>query len=125
MAFVRGNQTVNVSKTSLVEHLNANMLKHIREYNEAVEGFKDEMVKVLQEELKKARKGELKKLDVRLAAPVSHENEYRDAIDMLEFSVDENIQLDADTFKAYFKDVWSWSDLFNHTVATYSSKSKI
>ena len=120
MAFIRGQQTVHVRTETLISHLKDNKVKHVAEYNAAVEGFKDEMVRVLQEELKKAKQGELKMLSLTLYAPTSHETEYQEAIDMLEFSVDETIQLDTQSFKAYFKDEWDWTGHFKSMVTAYS-----
>ena len=119
MSFSRHSQTVNVSRQRLLEVLAANKVQHIIDYNDAVAGFKDEMIRVLKEQLAKAESGELTKLQLILPQPESHEREYQEAIDMLEFSVDENIQLDSDLFRAYCKNEWSWSNSFNTLVGNY------
>ncbi len=118
--FNSNRQSVNVKRLDLIEVLKKNRTKHIADYNEAVEGFQEKMIELLKATLKKARKGELKYLSVALQAPQTHEQEYTDAIEMLEVSVDDVINLDSDMFKSYYKDQWSWSRGFNELVGTYS-----
>lgn len=113
-------QSVNVRRLDLIDVLKTNRTTHIASYNDAVEGFQEKMIDVLKETLKKAKRGELKYLSVSLQAPQTHEQEYADAIEMLEVSVDDVINLDSDMFKAYYKDQWAWSRGFNELVGTYS-----
>jgi hypothetical protein len=122
--FNSNRQSVNVNRLALVEVLKANRITHVASYNEAVAGFQEKMIEVLKETLKKAKRGELKYLSVALQSPSSHEQEYTDAIEMLEVSVDDVINLDSDMFKAYYKDQWSWSRGFNELVGTYSKLGK-
>ena len=118
--FSSNRQSVNVNRQNLLAVMKENRTKHIKDYNDAVEGFQDAMIDLLKLTLSKAKRGELKYLSVSLAAPQSHEQEYTDAIEMLEVSVDEVINLDTDMFKAYYKDQWAWSRGFNELVGTYS-----
>jgi hypothetical protein len=37
---------------------------------------------------------------------------------MLEYSVDETLTLDADTFRAYFKGEWAWKARFNDIIGS-------
>lgn len=120
--FSTHKQSVNVDRVGLLDVLRANRSKHVQDYKDAVEGFQEAMIELLEETLVKAKNGELKSLSVALAEPKSHEQEYTDAIEMLEVSVDAVINLDSDMFKAYYKDQWPWSRGFNDLVGTYSNK---
>lgn len=114
------NKSVNVNRLQLLETLRTNREKHIKEFNSAEAGYQEAMIEKLQETLKLVKKGKVKELNVALSRPRSYEKDYTETIEMLELSVDENINLDSESFRAYFKDEWSWSTGFKTLVASYS-----
>lgn len=114
------NKSVNVNRVALLETLKKNRELHIKEYNAAAGGYHQAMLDKLQETIKKVKKGEVTELNVSLSRPRSYEEHYTETIEMLELSVDENINLDSESFRAYFKDEWSWSGGFKNLVASYS-----
>ena len=91
-------QQVTLKKEALLEVLKKNKEKHIAEYQEAKKNWK---VKA------KARLGELLiELEEKeelphpgLAKPISYEKDYTTAISMLEFSVDDTIELTQGEFR--------------------------
>lgn len=54
-------------------------------------------------------------------APVNHEDEYIEVIEMLEMSVDQHINLSVDLFKAYVKNQWGWTNSFKSLVGSYKA----
>jgi hypothetical protein len=120
-----GRHSVNVSRVALLEKLRENLEIHKKDYIEACEGYK---IKLLQDlasagALIKAT-DPLKLHTVRavvFSAPVNHEKEYQEIIDMMEHSVDETINLDSSDFKSYFKNEWTWSGAVNSTNSLYKS----
>lgn len=119
------NRSVNVSRKELLTALIANLAAHRKDYLEAVADYR---VKVLHD-LKKKTKEATKATDEQLLRmshlyfnpPQNHEQEYLDMIEMFEMSVDENINLDHASFKAYFKNEWPWSQQFAATAMAYKS----
>lgn len=114
------NKSVNVNRISLLETLKQNREIHVREFDAAEGGYQQAMLDKLADTVKKVKKGEVKELSISLPRPRSYEKEYTETIEMLEMSVDENINLDAESFRAYFKDEWAWSSGFKTLVASYS-----
>jgi hypothetical protein len=65
----------------------------------------------------------LDKIKVDFSHPQSYASQYQQVIDMLEYSVDETINLDSQAFRAYVKDEWAWKGSFELTNSTYASKA--
>lgn len=119
------NQSVNVKRSDLLEALRKNRSLHIAEYKEALRDFRLKMKSELQraaESLVVTTDDHLHKFKVQLpAAPSSHTRNYDEVIEMLELSVDETINLDSESFQAYFKNKWSWTDSFKTIAASYKA----
>lgn len=102
-------QSVNVSRVQLLEKLKQNLVTHEAEYTEAVQDYQ-QVCKLFSETLvQEIHEGNYKNVVFKIPAPQSHAQKYKDVIDMLEFSVDETIELDSTSFKAYYKNEWEWS----------------
>lgn len=115
-------QSVNVNRQKLLECLRTNRDNHVREYNQAVDCYQEAMVDALKKKLKEVRSGKVKELSINLPRPKSFESNYTDVIEMLEMSVDENINLDSSAFKAYIRDEWNWSQGFKSIAGSYVRK---
>jgi hypothetical protein len=122
------NKTVNVDRIELLNALKSNLEVHKAQYNEAITDYKTklkldvaELAETLEQEDLSISK--LSKLRITFEAPADHSNDYIEAIEMLEMSVDSTIQLDEESFKAYIKNKWRWSDGFNDML--FSTKSYI
>jgi hypothetical protein len=129
---------VKVNKNDLLEKVKANLEKHLREYGEAVEGYKTEAKALLtqrKKEVVKALDSKINELDseaVRLDLPVnlsfhlpvpeSHEKDYRQVILMTEMSVDDTLTLKSDEFACFVMDDWDWKENFSVTNARYMKK---
>ena len=112
-------RTVNVKRVELLAILKTNKELFVTEYNQALIDFKAKMIKELEVALKKAKKGELDKVQLILSPPSDYTESYQEVIDMMEVSVDEVINLDSEAFKAYYKNEWSWSNSFKTLVGSY------
>ena len=117
------SQSVNVKRVALLEILKANRAQHIQMYDRAVEGYKIEMVEVLEKALKEAKEGKMEFLSIGLAQPQNHRKEYDQVIDMMEMSVDEVINLDSHSFQCYVKDQWNWSSNVTALNSVYATKA--
>ena len=118
------SQSVNVNRKDLLQVLIANRELHVKEFNEAIAGYQQAMLDVLTKAVKDVKKGLIAELNIRLAKPASHADEYTQVIEMLEVSVDEVINLSSDAFQAYYKDKWGWSAGFKALASTYSGAIK-
>lgn len=118
-------RSVNVARVTLLEKLRENLATHKAEYAEAVADYQERLLADLKLAVKKVGKikdvKDLENFSFSLPYPQSHERDYTEIIEMLEMSVDENIQLDAQSFRAYIKNEWHWRDHFQATRASYKA----
>lgn len=112
-------QSVTVQRKDLITAIKSNRKEHISEYNQAYSDYKAKVKYELERALKEANEGKFDNVAVLIQSPVSHENDYNDIIEMLEMSVDDNITLDRDSFKAYIKNEWNWTRQFKVLNASY------
>lgn len=118
-------RSVNVSRTELLAKLKENLEAHRREYQEALVEFKARLVEDLKLAHKKVNKVEnvedLKNFSFDIQFPQNHEKDYEEVIEMLEMSVDEHINLDSESFKAYIKNEWNWQHHFRAAKMAYAT----
>lgn len=114
------SRSINVDRIQLIGILKTNLEKHKTEFKAASDGYQTAMLNELKRVTKLVKQGKVKHLSVNLPAPSSHEQDYVEVIEMLEMSVDANIQLDTSAFRSYVKDEWNWSSNFKSLAASYS-----
>ena len=114
-----GQQSVTVNRLALIKAIKEGRDQHRAQYDEAVVDFKAKLEAELSRVLKQVRKGNVQEHHVNVTPPPCHLTDYDDVIEMMEMSVDENITLDRDAFKAYFKNEWSWTRTFNTLNSSY------
>lgn len=119
------SQSVNVSRTKLIAVLKENLKKHVGDYAKAIVNYRLALQADLTAALEQANdpKANLSKIKVDFSCPQSYASQYQQVIDMLEFSVDETINLDNQAFRAYIKDEWSWKSGFELANSTYATKA--
>jgi len=118
-------RSVNVDRKVLLAALKKNLEIHRKDYEEALVECKARLEKDLAAALEKVKgitnPRKLQSWSFRFQYPQSHVRDYEDVIEMLEMSVDEIINLDQESFKAYIKNEWSWSAGFALTKSMYST----
>jgi hypothetical protein len=115
-------RSVNVKRTELLEALRKNLEVHRIEYKQALIDFKQRLIEDLQAGIEKvngSEPAELSKFNVQVMFPQNHEKDFLEVIEMLDLSVDDNINLDAESFRAYFKNEWHWSNSFAALTESY------
>jgi hypothetical protein len=119
-------RSVNVAREKLLEALKSNRAKHAKEYAEALVAFKKRLLSDLEAALLKVDESEpaaLKDFEIEVDFPANHDEEFSDIIDMLSHSTDSVINIDSESFKAYFNNEWSWTSHFKSSVSNYASGS--
>jgi len=117
---------VKLNRLELLEIVKQNRVKHVAEFTEAIEDYKDLVMQIATANVKLAKTSnleEFKKMKAQPPAPVSYEDSYKRAIRMLELSVDEVIEVEEDVFNQLVLDEWSWKRSF--TAATMSYKAGV
>lgn len=111
---------VTVSKEALLDTLRTNREKHVGTFQQVLEDYRLQAVRLLEEHIARIENGAVEKVYVSLPPPQNYEAEYDRAIAMVEWEQRETIELDAHTFNQWVMDEWAWKNAFNETVATYS-----
>lgn len=142
-------RTVVINKERLLIQLLANKEKHVKEYEEALAGYKEMASQKLREAYEDAKvaleknltKG-LAKLDefdpdddefssyltlvearhVNLPVPQNYEEEYESAIQMVQWDTRSELELTHAEFNCFVRDKWDWTSDFFSTTAIYNSK---
>lgn len=124
---------VKVNKDELLVALKENREKHIREYQESVDGYKDMAIEEinramnrLKQRVEELRAGEVMRLHAvgfDLEVPKNHQKDYDQVIKMVEMSVENELELSSDEFACYVMDDWEWKPDFERTSMSYNKKN--
>lgn len=116
-------EKVEVSKAELKARLKENLETHQKDFEIAWEAFREKAVHNFEERLKQVKnlkKGEQINLFVNLTVPEDHTNDYEQALDMLDWEVDETVMLTQYEFTQLVRDDWGWKGAFAQTNAFYT-----
>lgn len=141
-------RNVEVSRKDLISALKENREQHIKNYEEAMLGYKNSLLQKLEEGYKKA----CKDLDVRyekvkrnvqdmqdediakqrdyvtlvdavtveMRVPRCYSEEYDAAISIAEWDVRENLELTYAEFNCFVRDQWDWKSDFENVTKMYA-----
>lgn len=108
-------KSVKISKSDLLQKVKANREIHKADYDEALIIFRKVALEKLNALVKAAKSADTptEKLvtSADLTRPVTYLQEYDRVISMLEFSVDDVIELDVREFDRYVLDNWEWKQV--------------
>lgn len=121
--------TIKVNKTKLLTSLAQNKAKHVADYKQAMQGWKKEVMEIVIREANNLSNTSDFSSFIRRnnpifdisAAPVSRESDYNQAIEMLEYCSDIEIELQTHQYNAYVKDEWNWKSHWNLSNSKYLS----
>lgn len=107
---------IKISKDKLLSKLKENLSSHIETHKKALEAWKLKASEFVSTAPDKILKGEI--TDIRSYVsrvddiPTSYAKSYESVIKMLEYSIDEVIELDHSDFGRYVEDNWEWKQSF-------------
>lgn len=147
------NRVTKVDRLKLIDRLKKNKRKHVKEYEEAVAGYREASLRKLEEAHVKAKanleknytelKAKLEKFDpagegaqdmgshlvlvptisINMSLPQSYEQEYEKAVSMMGWDTRDEVELTYAEFMCFVEDSWDWSDDFKAVSAFYKSVS--
>jgi hypothetical protein len=103
---------VIVQRGKLLERLGENREKHRAIFESALEGYRSRAIVELDAMLEDAKAGRQIRRMVSLIEPEDHTEDYDRVIDMLEMSVNDEIEISAQEFAQYVRDDWAWKRAF-------------
>lgn len=112
--------TTKVDRFKLLETLRANRAKHAKIVAEAREGYILKAREALERRLAQLATGQLASLSFSLVPPMDYTETYDNSIAMLEWNVQDEVELEADEFRQLVRDEWDWTDMFLTNNSRYS-----
>jgi hypothetical protein len=116
-------RTVKVNKEELLTKLRENRDQHREVFLKAQDGYRQFLIKELEQRLDEAQKGMKVDRFIRLEEPEDHTSDYDRVIMMAEMSIDDEITLSDVDFGQYVMDNWAWKQAFAATAGTYTDTS--
>lgn len=122
-------KTVRVKKEKLIETLRENRVKHETEYKTVYGLWRTQYITLLTERITQVRennpslnsfKENVELGYINLPMPKSYISDYDTAIQMLEWTQEEEITLDRREFEQYVLDNWGWKSDFETVKCRYS-----
>lgn len=110
---------VKVAVSDLLAQLKVNKDKHVKEFNEAMIGYREALKKELHDKFLLASSNVDVKHNIDTVRPTSYETFYDEAIAMMEWTIEKEVELDRNEFKQYVQDEWSWKNSFAITASLY------
>jgi hypothetical protein len=114
-------QKIRMNREVVLDKLLSNRKSHKETYLKAITGYREKAIEELSaliDELKYGRTPA--SLAIRLAIPRSYIIEYDLAIEMLNNSIDDVVELDDIDFRRYIRDEWEWKSSFRDTTSAYT-----
>ena len=102
--------TVNVDRDRLLAVLKENREQHGAAYERAKTGYIRVTTKQIEDYLTRLTNGELLERAYLPSPPENHTDDYDAAIQMMEWSSDDTIELTQTQFAQYVLDNWGWRD---------------
>jgi len=112
---------IKVNKAKLIAKIQENKENHIKEYEKAVIAYKKEALKQLNELIIKVDEGTLN-IRLELVTPVNNSKEYDSNIEMLQWEVEEEVELTQEQFKELVQDKTSFAEQARVSNAYYMSQ---
>ena len=113
--------TVKVRKTDLIATITENRDAHRETFLAAQEKFRERVVEALDQRLEEARAGKRVSLTISLPEPVDYTEEYQRALDMLEWEIADEVELDQEGFAQLVRNEWSWARHWAQNSLAYTS----
>lgn len=112
--------STKVKRHELIAKIQANREEHRSVFLKAQEGYRKLAIEELDRMLDEARSGKRIRRAVELVEPQDHTKEYDRVLAMLNMSVDDVIEIDAQQFAQYVLDEWGWKMGFTASTSRYT-----
>jgi hypothetical protein len=118
----QGEMKITVSKQQLLHTVKENRAKHRAVFLAALDGYRKEARRRLEEELKMLSAARAPgKITVILDQPQDHTRDYDRVIGMLDMHAGEMFTLGEKAYAQYVEDDWDWRRAWGQTVSAYTT----
>lgn len=115
---------VTVPKAELRTVVQKNRDAHLGIFEEAVDGYREQVLVSLQNHINEVRQGRVKHVLINFPYPEDHTRDYDRVLTMLDMSIEDEIVLDETDFAMYVMDDWGWKRQFLVANAAYSTTAR-
>lgn len=112
--------SVVLGREELLAIVEENRAAHQSIFDEAVDGYRKEAVKQLENHIENIKSGKMIQIAVHLPSPVNHLKDYERVLRMLSMHKEETIELSETSFGMYVMDDWAWKRQFLTSNSGYS-----
>lgn len=119
-----GMAGVTVRTADLLEVLKKNREGHREIFLDAQKGYREDIIKELDQMLADARAGKSLRRSVSLVEPKDHTKDYDRIIRMLEMCTKDEVFISDSEFMQYVQDDWGWKSDFVGTVSNYTGRGR-
>jgi hypothetical protein len=118
-----GDITITVNKGELLDQLKENREKHHDLYEKAWDGYCKLARETLEEMLATIKAKKPIARGIGHIPPEDHTGDYDDVIDMLSWSLGDEVELTQTQFIQYVKDDWGWKEQWTASTTSYIQAS--
>lgn len=113
---------IAVDRTTLIEKLRENRETHRSIFEEALTGYQEKALEELESKIEAIRSNGRKPISlfIHLPAPEDHTDDYDRVIGLLEWGVDDVVNLDDKEYANYVNDDWNWKQNWLISNSAYS-----
>ena len=112
-------ENITVEKDRLLSTIKENRNAHREQFLAAQEKYRERVIGELDKRLVAARNGGRIDLGFRLPEPVDYTDDYDTAIQMIEWSLGDTVELSHDDFARYVLNDWEWKRMFAANTQSY------
>jgi len=109
---MRTELTTTVKIEELIEEVKKNAKRHTELYEEAMIGYRKNLIKAITKKLNAAKEGKDVEHHINVLRPHTYKKDYECLLSMLEMTVDRTMLLTKEQFMQYVKDDWGWKSSF-------------
>lgn len=113
-------QAVLISRDKLLVEMKKNRELHRKQFEEALEGWKDRVLEELEKSVSDAKKRLRFSTHINLPRPEDHTSEYDAVIDQVEWNEEDQVELDLHSFNQFVRDDWGWKSDFLSNASMYT-----
>lgn len=114
-------QIIDVKKDVLRAKVQENRDRHRAIFDEAVVGYRQQAVGMLEQHIARIKKGKVVAVQVYLPVPEDHTRDYDRVLAMLDMAEGETMHVTEQEFSQYVMDDWAWKRQFLTSNSTYSA----
>ena len=115
---------ISVRREELIEKVKKNRDEHEKIFLEAVEGYREEALKRLNEYIDEIRDGKVIRNYWQMPTPENHLEEYDRVIGLLEMGVEDVVKMSDVEYQSYVLDNWQWKKAFLMSNSYYSQTAR-